>query len=102
MKNTELLNTVESTVEQTKELVNTSNTNVELSEEQLHGVDGGGGIGYWIGAAIPVIMSPVSILVVSAVNSTIGGSDNTVAKTYARGLDAAGQLGSDLEDKIRN
>jgi bacteriocin-like protein len=41
MNNTELLNTVESTAEQTEGLVNIANISTELSEEQLNNVNGG-------------------------------------------------------------
>jgi hypothetical protein len=65
MNSTELLNIVEPDTEQTEELANTANTNVELSEEQLDGINGGGDLGVCLVrtlmVAAPVIVFPALI-----------------------------------------
>jgi hypothetical protein len=100
MNNTELLNTVEYTAQQTEELVNIANTNVELSEEQLHEIDGGGGFGYWVARALPYVMSPIPALVY-VVADTVGPRNNSFLNAIDKSGDSRGKIGSDLEDKIR-
>jgi hypothetical protein len=96
MNNTELLNTVEPTAEHTEELVNTANVNVELSEEQLHEIDGGGMIGWALGCFGTAMIAPV------AVSIGLMAEDITGVKIgLSRALGTAGDMGSDLEDKIR-